>query len=214
MGQFNTIPPNPFPPSSEKVGDAVEIEKDIASLETDVENLNDNKANQITIAPFFNAETPYNVGDIVYYNGLSYRCTNAHEGAWDADDFAATTISNELNSLMSGLNNVNSNISRIDNVPLYVTATNDIQLASEASGTISFTKSNFTIPSGYTANWGDCIYSVVGAWGVACDCDACFNSGEPYFTDSNALVVNIKSHVSAGNVNFRAAVSVMITPTT
>lgn len=39
MRQFNTIPPNPFPPSSEKVGDAVEIEKDIVSIKEDITSL-------------------------------------------------------------------------------------------------------------------------------------------------------------------------------
>lgn len=76
----------------------------IAQLQADVSNLTSTKANQITIAPFFSAEASYEVGDLVYYNGLSYRCTNAHEGDWDADDFAATTISGELDSLKSGLN--------------------------------------------------------------------------------------------------------------
>lgn len=75
----------------------------IAQLQSDVANLSDVKTNQITIAPTFSAETAYDPGDLVYYNGLSYRCVNAHEGEWDADDFAATTISNELSSLMSGL---------------------------------------------------------------------------------------------------------------
>lgn len=75
----------------------------IAQLQTDVLNLNSNKANQITIAPFFSAEASYDPGDLVYYNGLTYRCVNAHEGDWDADDFAATTISNELDTLKSGL---------------------------------------------------------------------------------------------------------------
>lgn len=117
MGQFNTIPPNPFPPSSEKMGDAVEIERDIASIkdditsiENDVNDLNGNKANQITIAPFFSAETSYTAGDIVNYNGLTYRCVNDHEGAWDADDFAPTTISNELDSLKSGLSTVENTL--------------------------------------------------------------------------------------------------------
>lgn len=75
----------------------------IAQLQTDVLNLNSNKANQITIAPFFSAEASYDPGDLVYYNGLSYRCVNAHEGEWDADDFAHTTIAGELDSLKSGL---------------------------------------------------------------------------------------------------------------
>ena len=78
----------------------------IAQLQTDVLNLNSNKANQITIVLFFSAEASYEVGDLVYYNGLIYRCTNAHEGEWDADDFAATTIAGELDALKSGLTNI------------------------------------------------------------------------------------------------------------
>ena len=82
----------------------------IAQLQTDVGNLQTTKANQITIAPFFSAETAYDPGDLVYYNGLTYRCVNAHEGEWDADDFAATTISNELDALKSGLTGLASNV--------------------------------------------------------------------------------------------------------
>lgn len=106
---FHNVPPNGFPdlPDVEElesvVKDVTNLKTSVSGLSEDVSDLNDNKANQITIAPFFDEETAYEVGDLVYYNGLSYRCTNAHEGEWDADDFAATTISNELASLMSGL---------------------------------------------------------------------------------------------------------------
>ena len=82
----------------------------IAQLQTDVGNLQTTKANLITIAPVFSAETAYDPGDLVYYNGLTYRCVNAHEGEWDADDFAATTIANELGELKSGLTNAQNNI--------------------------------------------------------------------------------------------------------
>lgn len=105
---FNTFPCNPYPISTEELnkGNNDDLNTRVAALESDVSDLNSNKANQITIAPFFNAETAYTAGDLVYYNGLSYRCTNDHEGEWDADDFAATTIANELDTLKSGLNNV------------------------------------------------------------------------------------------------------------
>lgn len=78
----------------------------IARLQQDVIDLNDVKANKITIAPAFSAEESYDPGDLVYYNGLTYRCVNAHEGEWDAGDFAATTIDNELAELRSGLTNI------------------------------------------------------------------------------------------------------------
>lgn len=82
------------------------IDAEIAAVNGDVSDLQSTKANQITIAPAFSAETAYSAGDIVYYNGLTYRCTNDHEGAWDASDFAATTVANELGTLMSGLSNL------------------------------------------------------------------------------------------------------------
>lgn len=105
---FNTFPCNPYPISTEELnkGNNDDLNTRVSTLEGEVSDLNGTKANQITIAPFFNAEASYSVGDLVYYNGLTYRCTNDHEGEWDADDFAATTISNELDSLKSGLANV------------------------------------------------------------------------------------------------------------
>lgn len=107
---FNTFPCNPYPISTEELnkGNNDDLNTRVTTLEGDVSDLNSNKANQITIAPFFNAETAYTAGDLVYYNGLSYRCTNDHEGEWDVDDFAATTIANELSSLKSGLNELSS----------------------------------------------------------------------------------------------------------
>lgn len=85
---------------------AASVASEVSGLVSDVSDLNGTKANQITIAPFFNPEASYEVGDLVYYNGLSYRCTNDHEGAWDADDFAATTIAGELSRLNSKFTNL------------------------------------------------------------------------------------------------------------
>ena len=93
----------------------------IAQLQTDVGNLQTTKANLITIAPVFSAETAYDPGDLVYYNGLTYRCVNAHEGEWDADDFEATTIANELGELKSGLIDVNSNIVNLVSIETHTT---------------------------------------------------------------------------------------------
>lgn len=129
---FNTFPCNPYPISTEELnkGNNDDLNDRVATLEGDVSDLNSNKANQITIAPFFNAETAYTVGDLVYYNGLTYRCTNDHEGAWDADDFAATTISNELDTLKSGKTG-------IINQPTVVTFD-------------EYGKGTFTVPTGYS----------------------------------------------------------------
>lgn len=109
---FRNIPPNGFPAIPD-IEDLEAVVKDVGTLKTttaglaeDVGDLEDQKVNQITIALPFNPETEYEVGDLVYYNGLSYRCTNEHTGEWDADDFAGTTIANELSSLRSGLTNL------------------------------------------------------------------------------------------------------------
>lgn len=105
---FNTFPCNPYPISTDELnkGNNDDLNARVATLESDVSDLNSQKANQITIALPFNPETTYEVGDLVYYNGLSYRCTNEHTGEWDADDFAGTTIATELGTLKSGLINV------------------------------------------------------------------------------------------------------------
>ena len=82
------------------------LQEAVGNLQTDTGNLQTTKANLITIAPVFSEETAYDPGDLVYNNGLTYRCTNAHEGEWDADDFAATTIDAELKSLNSKFTNL------------------------------------------------------------------------------------------------------------
>lgn len=82
---------------------AASVASELSGVVGDIGDLTSTKANQITIAPFFNPEASYEAGDLVYYNGLSYRCTNDHEGAWDAADFAATTIAGEIASVKSGL---------------------------------------------------------------------------------------------------------------
>ena len=95
---------------------AASVASEVSGLVSDVSDLNGTKANQITIAPFFNPEASYEVGDLVYYNGLSYRCTNDHEGAWDADDFAATTIAGELSRLNSNINTLFASVVTVNTV--------------------------------------------------------------------------------------------------
>lgn len=50
--------------------------------------------NMVTDA--FSTSTAYAVGDYCIYNGVLYRCSTAHEGAWTSGDFTATTIAEEL----------------------------------------------------------------------------------------------------------------------
>ena len=86
----------------------------IAALQEAVGGLQSDKADLSVVAPAFSAEASYDVGDIVAYAGVTYRCTNSHEGEWDADDFAATTVAGELSSLESGL----TNLHKIEIIPI------------------------------------------------------------------------------------------------
>lgn len=63
-------------------------------------------ASQEIIAPEFDAEEGvYAVGDLVIYQGGLYQFTTAHEtaGAWNAEEVAAVKVSDEIDSLKSGL---------------------------------------------------------------------------------------------------------------
>ena len=48
------------------------------------------------IADYFDATESYAVGDYVVYEGVLYKCTTAHTGAWDASDFDATQVMEEM----------------------------------------------------------------------------------------------------------------------
>ena len=66
-------------------------------------------ASQEIIAPEFDAEEGvYAVGDLVIYQGGLYQFTTAHEtaGAWNAEEVAAVKVSDEIDSLKSGLTNI------------------------------------------------------------------------------------------------------------
>ena len=56
------------------------------------------KADFSIIAEDFDSTATYAVGDYVIYNGLLYKCTNAHTGTWAAADFTATLVSDEFGS--------------------------------------------------------------------------------------------------------------------
>ena len=48
------------------------------------------------IADDFDPTESYDVGAYVVYEGDLYKCTTAHTGAWDAADFDATNVMNEM----------------------------------------------------------------------------------------------------------------------
>lgn len=57
------------------------------------------KAGESTIAPEYNPEESYSVGDFVYHNNILYKASNASAtpaGDWDADDWDIAILTNEL----------------------------------------------------------------------------------------------------------------------
>lgn len=84
------------------------------SVETEILRAAAVKADESDIAPAFDATATYEAGDLVYYNGTIYRCTNDHTGDWDATDFSATTIAGELNGLNSNITTADGKISNME----------------------------------------------------------------------------------------------------
>ena len=102
----------------------------IAALQAAVGNLQTGKADLPVIAPEFDAETGvYAVGDLVMYQGKLYEFTTAHEtaGDWNSTEVTEKTVSDEIDSLKSGLTNVNSNLS--SKCPFKVNADNTNPIA-------------------------------------------------------------------------------------
>ena len=88
----------------------------IAALQAAVGNLQTGKADLPVIAPEFDAETGvYAVGDLVMYQGKLYEFTTAHEtaGDWDSTEVTEKTVSDEIDSLKSGLMSVENDINKL-----------------------------------------------------------------------------------------------------
>lgn len=54
------------------------------------------KANASTIAPEFSDQNTYTAGSYVYKNGVLYRFTSAHSGAWTGNDAEVVTVGGEV----------------------------------------------------------------------------------------------------------------------
>lgn len=117
---LNTYPYNPFPASTDKLDEAHnaelqqevdQLKEDTGELQEDVEKLETDKTDTAVIAPEFDAEAGvYAVGDLVMYQGKLYEFTTAHEtaGDWDNTEVAEKTVSDEIDTVKSGLTNVDN----------------------------------------------------------------------------------------------------------
>ena len=59
------------------------------------------KANESTIAPEFDSFTTYTAGQYVYKNGVLYKFTSAHSGAWTGSDAVVVTVGGEVDKATS-----------------------------------------------------------------------------------------------------------------
>lgn len=58
------------------------------------------------LADEFDATATYAVGDFAIADGVLYKCTTAHTGEWDANDFTATTVSDEIVAALSAISGI------------------------------------------------------------------------------------------------------------
>lgn len=77
---------------------------DISGLDDEsvVDAIN-SKANESTIAPEFSTSASYTAGSYVYKNGVLYKFTAAHSGAWTGTDAETVTVGGEVSDLKSAL---------------------------------------------------------------------------------------------------------------
>lgn len=75
-------------------GDITTLQGNVSDLQTDVSAIEGN------IASEFSASTAYAIGDYCVYNGSLYKAVNAHTGAWNAADFEAVTVADELEEIL------------------------------------------------------------------------------------------------------------------
>lgn len=77
----------------------------LTNRQTELSRRLNGKAGESTIAPVYNEEESYSVGDFVYHNNILYKAVNASAtpaGAFDADDWDIAILTNELGGSTPG----------------------------------------------------------------------------------------------------------------
>ena len=196
---FHNVPPNGFPDLPD-VEELEAVEKDVATLKTttaeqgeaitalgtSITGLGTSKAAKADIAPTFSAESNYAVGDLVYYEGVLYECTTEHEAAaWDAEDFTATSIDEELNA-------INSNISTLESGLTNHQAQNDLNLeVPDRKNIAGYTLDNLK-SSNTEGTWNNNVYTVND---VSFTCDISNGFVTSITADSNGQTVQSQANL-------------------
>ena len=119
-----TVDPGTIMPSIQTL--LAEIADAVASIPADYSELWE------TLAPAFDTNKNYVVGQFVTYDGAMYRFVNDHSGAWAAADVTAVNIGAELtaaNSALSTISNEN-NALNVAEYPVYNCTVRDTSLLS------------------------------------------------------------------------------------
>lgn len=168
---LNTYPYSPFPASTEQIhkGDNEDLQAQIDAIKDgtnidsfgDVETALEDKTDTAVIAPAFDAEAGlYAVGDLVMYQGKLYEFTTAHEtaGDWDSTEVTEKTVSDEIDTVKSGLTNVEDVIDRrVNPTPHYIGGNSTVNVPITSSK--AYMLYVFRDSSGYNA-----VAYVVGHW--------------------------------------------------
>lgn len=168
-----------------------------------INEVNTTKANQTqlaTVEASTTASKAYSANEYLVLDGVLYKVTaNIAQGGTIVTEGAGKNV--DLATVGGELSAINSNIS---NIPICVGVTKKITLASEASGSVNVSLSDFTVPSGYMFQPATLVVCVYGNWGVTASAVACaYTDGDDVLTANNSLRIDITSNPSGGNVNFR-----------
>lgn len=87
------------------VGEHAERLVNLTNRQTELSRRLNGKAGESTIAPEYNEEESYSIGDFVYHNNILYKAINASAtpaGAFDADDWDIAILTDELGGSTPG----------------------------------------------------------------------------------------------------------------
>lgn len=87
------------------VGEHAERLVNLTNRQTELSRRLNGKASEATIAPEYNEEESYSVGDFVYHNNILYKATSASAtpaGAFDANNWDIVILTNELGGSTPG----------------------------------------------------------------------------------------------------------------
>ena len=127
----------------------------------DLANTNANKFDSSGIAPAYNSNTTYSVGDVCTYQGKRYECnTNMAQGeAWDSTHWNLIPVQTKLGNLQSNIGDL-TQLTTTDKSSL-VAATNEVKSAlTELEGKIGMPTLNYTTPL-HTFSAGNLSYTAV-----------------------------------------------------